>query len=638
MRIDGVIVDSFCAILDWISDGMTIRLLPPDLVNRIAAGEVIERPASAVKELVENAVDAGAHQIDVVMTDGGRGMISVTDDGCGMSHDELLLAIERHATSKMPEEDLWHISTLGFRGEALPSIASVSRMTITSRASGSNEAWMLAIAAGEITPPAPASIAAGTRIEVRDLFFRTPARLKFLKQARTEQNYAVDALQRLAMAHPEVGFTLSDGQRQVLKLPRIENLLTGAGEDTRLDRLAAVMGREFADNALPIQAEREGIRLSGYAGLPTLNRGNARQQFLFVNGRPVNDRLLHGAVRGAYRDFLAHDRHPQVALFVDLPHEQVDVNVHPTKAEVRFRDPGLVRGLIVSGLKHALAEAGHRSSTTTGLAALGKAVPEGGHQLPFQGGGGGYGHGASWPGRAVVDRAFAMQAPAGGGMAEPQSGFAPAARAYEPAPVVNGEDAAARVSYPLGAARGQLHETYIISQTADGIVIVDQHAAHERLVYERMKLALAEEGIKRQALLIPEVVELDEAAADRLLERTAELAELGLIIEAFGPGAIVVRETPSLLGNTDVAGLVRDLADDLEEYGQTLSLQDKLADVCGTMACHGSVRAGRRLNPSEMDALLRQMEATPHSGQCNHGRPTYVELKLNDIERLFGRR
>jgi DNA mismatch repair protein MutL len=619
---------------------MTIRLLPPDLVNRIAAGEVIERPASAVKELVENAVDAGARQVDVVMIDGGRNLISVTDDGKGMSREELALCIERHATSKMPEDDLWHIATLGFRGEALPSIGSVSRMTIDSRASGAEEAWKLHVEGGDITPPAPSSIAVGTRIEVRDLFFRTPARLKFLKQPRTEQNYAVDVIQRLAMAHPEVGFTLSDGQRQVIKLQAVTGRLDIEEDGGLLDRLSAIMGREFADNALPIAAEREGIRLTGFAGLPTLNRGNARMQFLFVNGRPVRDKLLVGAVRGAYRDFLAHDRHPLVALFVDLPQEQVDVNVHPTKAEVRFRDPGLVRGLIVSGMKHALAEAGHRSSTTTAFAALGKARPEGSPQLSFAGSRQQYIQAP--PSRSAMDTAWQMQSPSpvsSGGMAENPAAFAPQARDYVPAEGDGSPQTAPDIqSYPLGAARGQLHETYIISQTDDGIVIVDQHAAHERLVYERMKQALDEEGIKRQNLLIPEVVELEEAAADRLIARAEELAGLGLVLEAFGPGAVVVRETPALLGNLDVAGLVRDLADDLEEFGEVLSLQDKLADVCGTMACHGSVRAGRRLNAQEMNALLRQMEATPHSGQCNHGRPTYVELKLSDIERLFGRR
>jgi DNA mismatch repair protein MutL len=621
---------------------MSIRLLPPDLVNRIAAGEVIERPASAVKELVENAIDAGARRIDVVMVDGGRQLISVTDDGKGMSRDELLLAIERHATSKLPDEDLWHISTLGFRGEALPSIGSVSRMSIESRARGASEAWRLVVEGGEVTPPAPASIADGTRMEVRDLFFRTPARLKFLKQPRTEQNYAVDALQRLAMAHPEIGFTLSDGNRTVLKLPAVEGRLDIEEDGGLLERLSAVMGRDFADNAIPIAAEREGIRLTGFAGLPTLNRSNAQMQYLFVNGRPVRDKLLHGAVRGAYRDFLAHDRHPQVALFIDLALELVDVNVHPTKAEVRFRDPGLVRGLIVSGLKHALADAGHRSSTTTGFAALGKAQPEMPRQFAFAGAGTQVRYPTTpAPSRASVEAAWQMQGPeAAGGMAERQTEFAPQARDALPLgeTPMPGAVEASPDSYPLGAARGQLHETYIIAQTADGIVIVDQHAAHERLVYERMKEALAAEGIKRQSLLIPEVVELDEAAADRLVERTGELAELGLVLEAFGPGAVVVREAPALLGNIDIAGLVRDLADDIAEYGEAIGLKDRLADVCGTMACHGSVRAGRRLNAVEMNALLRQMEATPHSGQCNHGRPTYIELKLNDIERLFGRR
>ena len=441
-----------------------------------------------------------------------------------------------------------------------------------------------------------------------------------------------------ALAHPEIGFTLSDGQRTVLKLPSVEGRLDIEEDAGLLDRLAAVMGRDFSDNAIAIAAEREGIRLSGFAGLPTLNRANAQMQYLFVNGRPVRDKLLHGAVRGAYRDFLAHDRHPQVALFIDCPLDLVDVNVHPTKAEVRFRDPGLVRGLIVSGLKHALADAGHRSSTTTSFAALGKAMPEMPRQFAFTGPAARYGAPVA-PSRTEVENAWRMQAPVAGGMAEGQRDFAPQARDALPdgeVPMPGG--IAETESFPLGAARGQLHETYIIAQTADGIVIVDQHAAHERLVYERMKTALDTDGIKRQTLLIPEVVDLDEGAAERLVERAGELAELGLVLEAFGPGAVVVREAPAMLGNVDIAGLVRDLADDMAEYGEAIGLKDRLADVCGTMACHGSVRAGRRLNAVEMNALLRQMEATPHSGQCNHGRPTYIELKLNDIERLFGRR
>jgi DNA mismatch repair protein MutL len=611
---------------------MTIRLLPPGLVNRIAAGEVIERPAAVVKELVENAIDAGAARIDVVLRDGGRTLIAVTDDGSGMTRAELELSVERHATSKLPGDDLVHIATLGFRGEALPSIAAVARLEITSRARGAGEAWQVAVAAGETAPAKPAALAGGTRITVRDLFYATPARLKFLKAERTEREHAVDVVQRLAMAHPEIAFSLADGERTVVDLPAVnaELLDDAAASVARLRRLGAIMGRDFAENALAIDAERQGLRLTGHAGVPTLNRGVARHQYLFVNGRPVRDRLLGGAVRGAYADFLARDRHPMVALFLQVPAEAVDVNVHPAKTEVRFRDAGLVRGLIVGALKHALAEAGHRASTTVAAAALGAVRPGGApfvYALP-----GGATQGGAYGPRGLAEAAARYQAP------DPSAtipGFdapsaAPATQAMEEAPPAT--------AYPLGAARAQLHATYIVAQTADGIVIVDQHAAHERLVYERMKKALANGGVARQGLLMPEVVELDEGAADRLAARAADLGELGLTLERFGPGAVIVRETPALLGEVDIQGLVRDLADELAELGEAFALKEKLEEVCGTMACHGSVRAGRRLNAAEMDALLREMEATPHSGQCNHGRPTYVELKLADIERLFGRR
>lgn len=605
---------------------MTLRLLPPTLVNRIAAGEVVERPASAVKELVENAIDAGATRIDVQMADGGRTLIAVTDDGRGMSPEDLSLAVERHATSKLPDDDLVDIGFLGFRGEALPSIGSVARLTLTSRARGADSAWTLTVDAGLKGEPAPAAHPQGTRVEVRDLFYATPARLKFLKAARTEFQHAQDVIARLAMAHPQVAFSLSDGTKQALRL----NANQGELFDARLSRLGAVLGREFADNAVPVDAEREGIRLTGHIGLPTYNRGNAQHQYLFVNGRPCKDRLLHGAVRGAYQDFLAHDRHPVLALYLELPPRDVDVNVHPAKAEVRFREPGLVRGLIVGALRHALNQAGHRASTTVSGAALGALQPHDAvrpglpfaHQMPHR------------PTVGQVAGAFAAQAPQGFGDRSdlPRFEAPPSARPTDIAPPVEG------ANYPLGVARGQVHGTYIIAQTADGIVIVDQHAAHERLVYERMKSALDADGLKRQMLLIPEVVEIEEAAADRLLARAAELADLGLAVEGFGPGTIVVREVPALLGDADVQGLIRDLADDLTEWDEALALKDRLADVCATMACHGSVRAGRRLNGDEMNALLRQMEATPHSGQCNHGRPTYVELKLKDIEKLFGRR
>ncbi|MHA1536302.1 MAG: DNA mismatch repair endonuclease MutL [Alphaproteobacteria bacterium] len=603
---------------------MGIRLLPVSLVNRIAAGEVIERPGAVVKELVENAIDAGATHIDIVLAEGGRSLIAVSDDGVGMSRDELELAVERHATSKLPDDDLVEIKSLGFRGEALPSIGAVSRLGLTSRARGADAAWRLDVDAGEKRGPAPAALTGGTRIEVRDLFFATPARLKFLKAERTERGHAIDAVKRLAMANPHIGFKFSDGERVFFDYPPSGGDLL----DARLERLDAIMGRDFAPNALAIEAEREGLRLTGYAGVPTLNRGSARAQHLFVNGRPVRDRLLNGAVRGAYADFLARERHPLLALFLQVPPEAVDVNVHPAKAEVRFRDAGLVRGLIVGALKHALAEAGHRASTTLADYALGALTPGALGALGSGSGAAPYRHHAGAIPRGLAEAAARYQAPEGAVL--PALG-APTAAAAE-------ETADSSADYPLGAARAQLHETYIVAQTGDGIVIVDQHAAHERLVYEGMKKALTNGGVARQGLLMPEVVELDEASAERLAARAGDLAELGLTLEAFGPGAVVVRETPALLGEVDVQGLVRDLADELADMGDTFALKEKLEDICGSMACHGSIRAGRRLNAPEMNALLREMEATPHSGQCNHGRPTYVELKLADIEKLFGRR
>lgn len=591
---------------------MPIRMLPPTLVNRIAAGEVVERPASAVKELVENALDAGASRIDVVLAEGGQALIAVSDDGCGMGRDELELAVERHATSKLPDEDLARIRTLGFRGEALPSIGSVSRLRLTSRPKGAETAWSLFVEGGVKHAAEPAAHPFGTRVEVRDLFYATPARLKFLKNPRTELSHAVDVLERLGMAHPSVAFSLTDGARVMVKLPACR------GAAARLERLAAVMGRDFAANAVPVAAVREGVHLSGHIGVPTLNKATAAAQYLFVNGRPVRDRLLQGAVRAAYQDFLAADRHPLLALFLDLPPEEVDVNVHPAKAEVRFRDAALVRGLLVGALKHALVAAGHRAATTVAQHALG-----------------GFRPGAGPAGPALLGAVAAAQAPVGwSGLADTAAlpGFVapPQARAEQPAPQASAD-------YPLGVARAQLHETYIVAQTADGLVLVDQHAAHERLVYERMKAQLTAGGIARQMLLLPEVVDLDATASTRLLARAGELAELGLVIEPFG-GGVVVREVPALLGDGDIQGLVRDLADELVEWGEALALKDRLADVCGTLACHGSVRAGRTLGLAEMNALLRQMEATPHSGQCNHGRPTYIELKLAEIERLFGRR
>ena len=603
---------------------MTIRLLPEGTINRIAAGEVVERPASAVKELVENAVDADAGNIEIAIRGGGRNSIIVTDDGFGMSRDELALAVERHATSKLPSDDLLHISSLGFRGEALPSIGSVSRLKIESRLRGSEAAWAIAVNGGDKEDVRPASLGAGTRIEISDLFFATPARLKFLKTERTELNHILDVVRRLAMANPEIGFAVYDEKGKRLRLEAVQGDLFHA----RLERLSDVMGRDFSENALCIDAKREDIHLTGYASLPTLNQAYARSQYLFVNGRPVRDPLLTGAVRGAYQDLLARNRHPMVALFLEIPALFVDVNVHPMKTEVRFRDTGLVRGLIVGALKHALAEAGHRASTTVSAQTLGAFRPG----SPLAGSMSSY--------RPHSDVGGMAQLAANNYEVLPGTDLPSAVVSENPAGLCTGgvDEQSVSESFPLGVARAQLHETYIVSQTSEGIVIVDQHAAHERLVYEKMKDSLGSGEITRQCLLLPEVIELEDAQCLRLVERAAEFAELGLVLESFGPGAVVVREVPEILGKTNIVGLVKDLADDLAELGVGLTLKERLEEVCGTMACHGSVRAGRRLNQSEMDAILRQMEQTPHSGQCNHGRPTYVELKLVDIERLFGRR
>ncbi|HWA70145.1 MAG TPA: DNA mismatch repair endonuclease MutL [Rhizomicrobium sp.] len=591
-----------------------IRQLSEGTVNRIAAGEVVERPAAAVKELVENAIDAGATRIDITATGGGADLLLVEDDGCGMTAEELTLAIRRHATSKLPhadgEDDLSHIVTMGFRGEALPSIGAVARLSLMSRMAG-GEAAEIRVEGGKVSGPMPAAFRGrhGTRAEIRELFYATPARLKFLKSGRSEELAISDIVKRLAMARPDIGFTLMLDGRKALDLAAEPDLMDG-----RLPRLAHIMGRDFGDNAARVEAGREGITLSGYAGLPTYNRANAAMQFLFVNGRPVKDKLLLGAVRGAYADFLAPGRHPALALFLDCDPAFVDVNVHPAKTEVRFRDAGLVRGLIVGALKQALSEAGHRASTTVAGAALAAFARE---SSPFQ--------------SPNIFSAVGVRE------AAPSYGAVPLSVRMEDAPVEMAADAPLGVA-PLGVARAQLHETYVVAQTEDGIVIVDQHAAHERLVYERMKKALAAGGVARQPLLIPEVVDLDPAEVTRVVARAVELAELGLVVEEFGPDAVVVREIPAMLGKLDVKGLVRDLADEIAETGNALTLKERLEEVSGTLACHMSVRAGRRLNGEEMNALLREMEATPHSGQCNHGRPTYVELKLADIERLFGRR
>ncbi|MEM1105579.1 MAG: DNA mismatch repair endonuclease MutL [Pseudomonadota bacterium] len=614
-----------------------IRPLPPDAVNRIAAGEVVERPAAAVKELVENALDAGARQVQISIEAGGLGRILVADDGCGMDGQELRLALERHATSKLAPGadgriDLLNIHTMGFRGEALPSIASVSRLTLTSRAAGCETAQLFA-EAGRLEGPRPAPWTGrgptGTQVEVRDLFFSTPARLKFVKSERAETLAVGDVVRRLAMARPDVGFHLESQGRTVFRRPAE----TGAPQEARLARLGAIMGGAFGENALAIDAERDGVGLSGFAGLPTLNRGNAQMQFLFVNGRPVKDRLLNGVIRAAYQDFLARDRHALAALFLEMDPEWVDVNVHPAKTEVRFRDAGGVRGLVIGALRHALAGAGHRASTTVAADALGK-LGASAETAPVQSDV--FARSTLWaepPGRGGRPSGIQETARAPGPWPEPDTAGGMSGR-VEPAP----PEGDAALGAPLGAARAQLHETYIIAQTRDGIVLVDQHAAHERLVYEDMKRQMTEGGVQRQALLIPDIVELTEDEASRVLERAGELAELGLDIEPFGAGAVCVRATPALFGAMDTAGLVRDLADDFAEYDAGLALKERFEHVMGNMACRGSVRAGRRLTGEEMNALLRQMEATPHSGQCNHGRPTYVELKLADVERLFGRR
>ncbi|MEJ0026371.1 MAG: DNA mismatch repair endonuclease MutL [Rhizomicrobium sp.] len=592
---------------------MKIRRLSEGTVNRIAAGEVVERPASAVKELVENALDAGARRVDIAVSNGGADLILVEDDGDGMEAADLALAIERHATSKLPGDDLFHIVTMGFRGEALPSIGAVARLAIASR-TATGDAHEIRIDGGSVAAPQPTGFRAqgqhGTRVEVRELFFATPARLKFLKSTRSEDLATLDIVKRLAMARPDVGFTLTLDGRRALDLPAETDLI-----GPQLKRLAKIMGREFGDNAAPVNVSREGVTIAGFAGLPTYNRANAQMQFLFVNGRPVRDKLLIGAVRGAYADFLARDRHPALALFLECDPAFVDVNVHPAKTEVRFRDAGLVRGLIVSSLKNALAGAGHRASTTVAGAALAALRPQA--NAPF----------------------YQQDYTPRPSLSDPGRNFyAPLLADTAPAARIEAEPEAPQPDLPLGFARAQLHETYVVAQTADGIVIVDQHAAHERLVYERMKKALANGGIARQPLLIPEVVELDPAEVARLASRTGELAELGLVVEPFGPDAVMVREMPAMLGQTDIKALIRDLADDIAETGNAQSLKERLEEVSGTLACHMSVRAGRRLSGEEMNALLREMEATPHSGQCNHGRPTYVELKLADIERLFGRR
>ena len=596
-----------------------IRRLPDDLVNRIAAGEVVERPAAALKELVENAIDAGSISIAVRLAEGGLALIEVTDDGCGMTSDDMALALERHATSKLPDEDIELVATLGFRGEALPSIASVARLTLESRARGAASGWRRVVDHGALAEEGPAALPPGTRIRVENLFAKVPARRKFLRSARSEYAACLDVVRRLAMARPELGFTLEhDGRRVIAAQP-------GEGLAERVGRLIA---RELADNGVAVDIERGPMRLTGVAGLPTFNRGVGDHQYLFVNGRPVKDRLLIGAVRGAYSDMLARDRHAVLALFLDLPPTDVDVNVHPAKTEVRFRDPAFVRGFIVSGLRHALDTGDRRSAQGPVASAMAQWQVE-----PI-----------APPRQASLGSLFAREYGAQGSRVR-DAGQAwrgyeqallaePAGRAEASEPVT-----AEAISYPLGVARGQVAETYIVAEAADGLVIVDQHAAHERLVMERLRAAGASDALAAsQALLLPEVVELDEPACDRLEDRSAQLAALGLVIERFGPAAMLVRAVPAPLASGDVHALVRDIADDLAANGDALLLGERLDHVLATMACHGSVRAGRVLSVPEMNALLREMERTPRSGQCNHGRPTWVKLALADVEKLFGRR
>ncbi|MEQ9258299.1 MAG: DNA mismatch repair endonuclease MutL [Roseovarius sp.] len=607
-----------------------IRQLDEAAANRIAAGEVVERPASAVKELVENALDAGARRIVVEYADGGKTLIRVRDDGWGMTPEDLPLALCRHATSKIDGTDLLNISSFGFRGEALPSLGAVGRLTITSRAAGF-EAAEITVNGGQVGPVKPAALDRGTIVLLRDLFHATPARLKFMRTDRAEAQAIADVVKRLAMAEPFVGFTLRDlsggGEgRVVFRADRETGEMFGALRG----RLARILGRDFTENAMRIEATREGLTMTGFAGLPTYSRGAAVAQYLFVNGRPVRDKMLYGALRAAYQDVMSRDRHPAAALFITCDPVLVDVNVHPAKAEVRFRDPGLARGLIVSGLRHALAEAGHRSSSTVAGATLGAMRPE---QMPMPDGRARI-YQMDRPSPSALRSAAAMQAPAEMGFAEFGGGYS--AR-VEPRTEEADVEAHATQSLPLGAARAQVHENYIIAQTETGMVIVDQHAAHERLVYERLKRQVDENGVAAQALLIPEIVELGEAGASRLLEEADALAALGLVIEPFGPGTIAVRETPALLGTCNAEALLRDVLDELESEGESLSIRSRIDAVLSRVACHGSVRSGRRMSADEMNALLREMEATPRSGQCNHGRPTYVELRLSDIERLFGR-
>jgi len=611
---------------------MPVRQLPEQIVNRIAAGEVVERPASVVKELVENAIDAGASRIDIFSDGGGRRRIGITDDGGGMTAADLRLAVDRHATSKLDDEDLLQIRTLGFRGEALPSIGAVAKLGITTRHASEPHAWSLQVEAGEKSQVMPAALGHGTRVEVSDLFYATPARLKFLKTDRTEAEAIREVVRRLAMARPDIAFTLAGEERAPVTWAAA---LPGA--PGRLTRLGDILGADFRSSAIEVRAERDGVVVEGFAAAPSLTRANALGQYLFVNGRPVRDKLILGAVRAAYSDYLPRDRHPMVALFVTLDPQEVDANVHPAKTEVRFRNAGLVRALIVHALKEGLAREGRRTAANSDGAALSAFRPSFAPRPSSPGNwdwrsSPAYPQGTSPRGPLSAFESAAATAFAEPGQAAFDVGTPTADVRFQETP------SADLLDRPLGAARTQIHETYIVSQTRDGLVVVDQHAAHERIVYEKLKASLAKNGVQRQILLIPEIVELDEATVEKLVDRSEELASFGLAIDSFGPGAIAVRETPSLLGKANAGSLLRDLAEHMEEWDEALPLERRLMHVAATMACHGSVRAGRRLKPEEMNALLREMEDTPNSGQCNHGRPTYVELKLADIEKLFGRR
>lgn len=656
---------------------MTIRILPNNLINRIAAGEVIERPASVVKELVENSIDAGATQITVSLQSGGRNLIAVKDNGNGMDKEELALCIERHATSKLPDGDLFNILSLGFRGEAIPSIGSVSHMTISTKKHGHEDAWRIRIDGGDVDKVTPTALDEGTLIEVKDLFFSTPVRLKFLKSERSEIQYTKDIINRLAMVHPEIHFTLTSDGRSLINLPAKDD----ASQAHNIKRLADIIGKDFEPNVIALHGERDHITLSGYVGLPTYSRGTSSYQYVFVNNRPVKDRQLLGAIKAAYQDFLARDRHPIVTIFITIEPQLVDVNVHPNKAEVRFRDSQKVRGLIIRSIKDALMAAGHNASTTVANETLNAFIPSNKLQSPpvsrnsnnAKDGSNLYAFNKR-PDFHTLEQNYQNFFPSSETMVEnsaeastvntpfansqastydspqttPNSLFGQIPDALHSVRDFANETASPNEAqnqhldenntFPLGSARCQLHETYIVSQTADSIVIVDQHAAHERLVYEKLKKQINLTGLATQPLLIPEVIELDSAAFEHILPHRNELAKLGLIFEPFGDHSIVVRETPAILGELDLQKLLRNLADDVAEYGDALSLQELLEHVSGTFACHTSIRAGRRLNLDEMNALLREMEATPHSGQCNHGRPTYVELKLKDVEKLFGRR